>query len=81
MGVRYWLQPEQRAHREELVERQLAVMDVSAGQAPLPLQIGRRHHFGVHDQAAHARHVAIQRVEHGAQQARRARYPTSPRAA
>ena len=56
---------EHRPHREELIERQLAVMDVAAGQAVGCLEIDRREDLAMLDERSQSRRVALERAQHG----------------
>src|SRR6266705_5281699 len=55
--------PEERAHREELVERHVAVADVPAGQAVDLLEVERREDLAVENGPAQVRDVRGESVD------------------
>src|SRR4051794_14543683 len=57
-------EPRYRTKKEELVQRQFAAEDVSLGEPGDPLDVGRRDHLTVHDEALKIRRVLRQRVYH-----------------
>src|SRR5688572_7785460 len=56
---------EQWPHREELIERQFSVEDLSAGEAPSAFEIERRQRLPLDDQRAKIRCVLHQRLHDG----------------
>ncbi len=70
--------PEQRPRDEELIERQLAVKDVAAGQSVGPFEIERRDHLAREDGGPEAGRVALDRARRGVAQAIAFARPMSP---
>src|SRR5688500_5373725 len=54
---------ENRAHGEELIERGFAVVDLSAGQTELVLQVRRRKYLARHDCGAQPGSILFEGVE------------------
>src|SRR5262245_14007786 len=52
--------PEQRAHREQLVECELAMKHVSATGSNVSLQLERRHDVGRYDERPNAGSIAVE---------------------
>jgi hypothetical protein len=58
-----------RAHHQELIERQLAVVELAAGQGEMRFEIGGGQDFPRHDSLAHVRGVPFEDCDHGVAQA------------
>jgi hypothetical protein len=54
---------EERPHREQLIERELAVKHMTAAQPEFRLKFGRRQNFGGDDQGSNARRVRVERCQ------------------
>ena len=53
---------------EELIERYIGVVDVTAGQAEVGLEVGRRNHLRAEHMFLNPRRVSSERVERNLQQ-------------